>query len=64
MTQDSECLTRVIDFMRRREAVGLVKYGTSMDRTDLTPLQWIVHAQEEAADLILYLERMKDAYLR
>jgi hypothetical protein len=39
--------------------VGVEKYGTTLDRTDLTMLDWIQHAQEELMDGILYLEKIK-----
>ena len=29
-----------------------------MDRKDLTKLQWLKHAQEEAMDLAVYLEKL------
>lgn len=41
-----------------RAAVGLKKYGVTMDRDDLTELQWLTHAQEEAMDLVVYLEKL------
>jgi hypothetical protein len=34
------------------------KYGTDMMRKDLTTLQWLKHAQEEAMDMCVYLERL------
>jgi hypothetical protein len=37
----------------------MAKYGVNLDRTDLTMLQWIQHAQEEHMDAILYLEKIK-----
>jgi len=37
----------------------MMKYGTNLDRTDLTVLDWIQHAQEEHMDAILYLEKLK-----
>jgi hypothetical protein len=43
----------------QRSAVGRAKYGTDLDRTDLSPLDWIQHAQEEHMDAILYLEKLK-----
>jgi hypothetical protein len=43
----------------KRSQVGIKKYGTTLDRTDLTMSEWITHAQEEAMDLVLYLERLK-----
>lgn len=43
----------------QRSAVGKAKYGTDLDRTDLSVLEWIQHAQEEHMDAILYLEKLK-----
>ena len=37
---------------------GLAKYGVTMERTDLSRLDWLIHAQEEAMDLAVYLERL------
>jgi hypothetical protein len=41
-----------------RSQIGLQKYGVGLDRQDLTRLQWLIHAQEEALDLAGYLERL------
>lgn len=56
----SKALDRVTRRMAEREAAGLVKYGTTVDRTDLGPAEWLKHAQEEAMDLVLYLERLRE----
>ena len=29
-----------------------------MERTDLSELDWLIHAQEEAMDLAIYLEKL------
>lgn len=42
-----------------RSALGQKKYGTTLDREDLKPRDWIQHAQEELMDGILYLEKLK-----
>ena len=42
-----------------RSKIGKQKYGTDLDRTDLKPIDWITHAQEELMDGILYLEKLK-----
>ena len=42
----------------QRSQVGIKKYGTMLDRKDLTELDWLKHAQEEAMDLCNYLERL------
>jgi|TARA_R110000744_G_scaffold17850_2_gene48103 hypothetical protein len=41
-----------------RAKLGESKYGVTMEREDLTELQWLVHAQEEAMDLAVYLEKL------
>jgi hypothetical protein len=43
----------------QRSKFGKHKYGTDLDRTDLSVLDWIQHAQEEHMDAILYLEKLK-----
>ena len=42
-----------------RSATGLKKYGTTLDREDLTLDQWITHLQEELMDATLYIEKLK-----
>lgn len=42
----------------QRAEVGKSKYGTTMERVDLSGLEWLVHAQEEAMDLAVYLEKL------
>jgi hypothetical protein len=49
----------VIEQFKQRSNVGIKKYGITLDREDLTRLEWLQHAQEEAMDLILYLEKLK-----
>lgn len=49
----------VVKKFQDRSRVGIEKYNTTLDRNDLNKLDWITHAQEEAMDLILYLERLK-----
>ena len=41
-----------------RSQVGIVKYGVTTARYDLTEVEWLRHAQEEALDLAVYLERI------
>lgn len=49
----------VIRKFQERSELGQKKYGTTLDRTDLKPRDWIQHAQEELMDGILYLEKLK-----
>jgi hypothetical protein len=43
-----------------RAEFGMMKYGVSTERTDLSAKQWLIHAQEEAMDLAVYLQRLID----
>jgi hypothetical protein len=49
----------VIEKFKSRSELGQKKYGTTLDRTDLSVLDWIKHAQEEHMDAILYLEKLR-----
>lgn len=49
----------VVGKIIKRAEFGKNKYGKDMDRPDLTPLEWLIHAEEEAMDLLLYIERFK-----
>jgi len=49
----------VIEQFKQRSEVGIKKYNKTLDRTDLSRLEWLQHAQEEAMDMILYLEKLK-----
>jgi len=55
---DSVVLSVIDKFIDRAE-FGKRKYGTDLDRNDLTMLEWINHAQEEHMDAILYLEKIR-----
>jgi hypothetical protein len=55
-------VTAVISAFQKRAEIGQMKYGTNLDRTDLSILEWIQHAQEEHMDAILYLEKMKQEF--
>ena len=48
----------VIQKYSERSKLGLLKYGTTLERTDLTHLQWLQHLQEELMDATLYIERI------
>ena len=41
-----------------RATLGKEKYGVTMERKDLSRKEWLKHAQEEAMDLAVYLERL------
>jgi hypothetical protein len=47
----------IIDRFVERAQVGMKKYGTNLDRTDLNLEQWLEHSIEEQLDNILYMQR-------
>jgi hypothetical protein len=51
----------VQDVMRRiasRSEAGMRKYGVTMLRDDVSTVEWLRHAQEEALDFAVYIERI------
>jgi cell division protein FtsI/penicillin-binding protein 2 len=61
ITGDS-IVNNVIESFIERSNVGFAKYGTNLDRKDLSLLDWLNHAQQEAMDMILYLEKIKQEH--
>ena len=57
----SRTLHRLHTRYRQREAVGVLKYGCTIDRHDLDPQGWLDHLQQELMDASLYAERLRDA---
>lgn len=49
----------VIENFKKRSIIGYLKYGVTMDRNDLTYLEWVTHLQEELMDACIYLEKIK-----
>jgi hypothetical protein len=54
----SKIESKVCDKILERSEIGKQKYGVTMERQDLSRLQWLKHAQEEAMDLAVYLEKL------
>ena len=61
MTPD-EIVRSVLKRFNARSNVGIDKYSTTLERVDLSTLEWLTHAQEEAMDFVLYLERLKQEF--
>ena len=59
---EDQIVLRVLSRFSERSQVGITKYNTTLERTDLSTLEWLTHAQEEAMDFVLYLERLKDEF--
>ena len=56
MTHDKVVLSVIADLNRRSE-VGIKKYNTTLERTDLELRDWLQHAYEECLDQANYLKR-------
>jgi hypothetical protein len=57
--QPDSIVQAIVDKFILRAQKGKEKYGTDMDRNDLSTNQWIEHAQDELMDGIIYLEKLK-----
>jgi hypothetical protein len=55
-------VNKVIESFKERSNVGIKKYGVTLDRKDLSPLEWINHFQQELQDGILYAEKLKEYF--
>ena len=49
----------IVDKFINRSRIGTNKYGTNLDREDLSLEQWLDHAIEEHMDAVLYLQKIK-----
>lgn len=58
--REDKYVQQVKEKFEQRSQVGIEKYNTTLERDDLDILDWINHAQEEAMDLTLYLEVIKE----
>jgi hypothetical protein len=52
----------VINQFKTRSEIGIKKYGTTLERNDLSTLEWLTHLQEELMDATLYIQRLKQEY--
>ena len=51
---------KVVNDFQQRSEVGIKKYGVTLDRNDLTTLEWINHFREELMDAILYMTKLEE----
>lgn len=64
---NKECPTvvdSIIDIIIGQQEKGLKKYGMTVDDAELSEKDWIKHTQEELADALIYLEKLKNKTLR
>ena len=50
---------RVVSLFRSRSQRGIQKYGTTLDKNELSNREWLQHLQEELMDAALYVEKIK-----
>ena len=51
---------QVKDRFDERSETGIAKYGTTLERGDLSLLDWLNHLQEELMDATLYIQKLKN----
>ena len=56
---EDKIVQAVIEAYKERSKVGIEKYGQTMEREDLSALDWLQHLQEELMDALLYIESAK-----
>lgn len=44
----------------QRSETGIAKYGTTLERDDLSLVDWLEHLQEELMDATLYIQKLKN----
>jgi hypothetical protein len=47
----------VIDKFKLRSESGIKKYGTTLEKNQLTENEWLLHLQEELMDAVLYIQK-------
>jgi len=52
-------LLKVLAKYYERSERGVKKYGRTLDRDDLSFIDWLNHLQEELMDATLYIEKLK-----
>ena len=50
---------QVIEKYQERSEAGIKKYNNTLERNDLSFIQWLTHLQEELMDATLYIEKLK-----
>ena len=54
----SDIYKEVINDLISREKIGRAKYGTTVDKANISEKEWMQHAYEEALDFAIYLKRL------
>ena len=62
LEQTDKYVQAVKEKFEERSQTGIRKYNTTLEREDLSFLDWLTHLQEELMDATLYVERLKTSY--
>lgn len=57
-------VTSIVERFTTRAQVGQNKYGTNLDRKDLSTTEWLTHLIEELHDAILYAEKARQESIK
>lgn len=55
-----QIVEQVKDKFSERSETGIEKYGTTLERGDLSLVDWLNHLQEELMDATLYIQKLKN----
>ena len=61
-TKQDKYVQAVKEKFEQRSQTGIKKYNTTLEREDLSFIDWLNHLQEELMDATLYVERLKTSY--
>ena len=60
MQEEEDTIVKgVISSFKQRSNIGIKKYNKTLDRDDLSTIQWLQHLQEKLMDATLYIEKLK-----
>ncbi len=57
-TTDDEIVLNVMKKLNDRSLIGLTKYNTSLNNSNLPLKDWLIHLQEELLDACNYIEKI------
>ena len=57
-------VTKIVERFTTRAQVGQNKYGTNLDRKDLSTTEWLTHLIKELHDAILYAEKARQESIK
>ncbi len=58
--ESDQNVENVVKQLRWRAEKGLLKYGVTTERKDLSTIEWLQHLQEELMDASVYIEKLKN----